>query len=124
MSSKHVLVADDDPDIRTVVADVLEFEDCQVETARDGQEALERILSDPPSVLLLDMRMPRMNGWQVAAQLRERGLQVPIIVMTAAQSARTWAEEIGADAYLAKPFDLDELVTQVSRFTSCPPSGE
>ena len=124
MSAKHVLVADDDPDIRSVVADVLEFEHCQVETARDGQEALERILRCPPSVLLLDMRMPRMDGWQVAEQLRARGLQVPIIVMTAAQSARTWAEEIGTDTYLAKPFDLDELVTKVSRFTTCQPDGK
>ena len=121
MASKHVLVVDDDPDIRTVVADVLELEECHVETASDGQEALERILEEPPSVLLLDMRMPRMDGWQVAAQLRERGLHVPIIVMTAAQSARAWAEEIGADAFLAKPFEIDELVTKVTRFTNCPP---
>jgi CheY-like chemotaxis protein len=117
----HVLVVDDDPEIRAVVADVLTMEECRVETARDGAEALARIEAARPCVVLLDMRMPVMDGWQVAAQLRERGLELPIVVMTAAHDARAWAEEIGADAVLAKPFELDELVATVTRFAPCPP---
>ena len=121
MAMNHVLVVDDDPEIRAVVADVLTMEECRVETARDGAEALARIEAATPCVVLLDMRMPVMDGWQVAAQLRERGLELPIVVMTAAHDARAWAEEIGADAVLAKPFELDELVATVTRFAPCPP---
>ena len=121
MAMNHVLVVDDDPEIRAVVADVLTMEECRVETARDGAEALARIEAARPCVVLLDMRMPVMDGWQVAAQLRERGLELPIVVMTAAHDARAWAEEIGADAVLAKPFELDELVATVTRFAPCPP---
>jgi DNA-binding response OmpR family regulator len=68
-----------------------------------------------PSVILLDMRMPVLDGWGFAERLRERRLPYPIVVMTAAESARRWAEEIGADAYIAKPFDVNELLQIIER---------
>jgi CheY-like chemotaxis protein len=81
----------------------------------DGAEALRRAAEVEPSLLLLDMRMPGVTGWEVARRLRERGSAPPILVMTAAQDARLWAEQIGAAGYLPKPFDLDDLLTAVER---------
>ena len=66
-----------------------------------------------PTLGLLDMRMPFMDGWAVARSMRESGSKVPIIVMTAAESAERWADEIGAAGHLAKPFGLDELIACV-----------
>jgi two-component system response regulator MprA len=64
------------------------------------------------------MRMPVMDGWAVARAMRESGSRVPIIVMTAAESAKKWADEIGAAGHLAKPFLLDELIDCVERYAS------
>ena len=61
------------------------------------------------------MRMPVLDGWGFARQLKEQGRSVTIIVMTAAQNARRWAEEIDADGYIAKPFDLPDLLAAVER---------
>ena len=108
-----ILVVDDDEAILDVVADVLRFEGYPVETAVDGQEALAAVERERPSLVLLDMRMPRLDGWGFARELRDRGIQVPILVMTAARDASGWAEEIGARGYLAKPFDIDELIDAV-----------
>ena len=102
-----ILIVDDDSGIRETVSDVLSFEGYPVHTATNGEEALETIGTlraiNPkcPCMLLLDMRMPVLDGWGVARELRERGIEVPIIVMTAARDARVWAREIGADGCLA-----------------------
>jgi CheY-like chemotaxis protein len=118
----YILVVDDDPSIRDVVSEVLDWQGCPVLTAANGREALERIQASPPVVVLLDMRMPVLDGWGVVKELRERGVTLPIIVMTAAQDARRWAQEINAAAYLAKPFELDDLLSTVRRFAPCPPA--
>lgn len=110
-----ILVVDDDPDIREVVRDILEGEGYRVATAANGAEALRVLEQQPAALVLLDMRMPVLNGWDFAAALRARGARTPILVMTAAQSARRWAEEIGAQGYIAKPFDLSELLTAIER---------
>lgn len=110
-----ILVVDDDPDIRSLVAEILDFEGYLVETAANGAEALEAISRASPRLVLLDMRMPVLSGWDLARKLAERGLKVPIIVMTAAQDARRWADEIGAQGYLAKPFGLPDLLSVVER---------
>src|SRR5215207_1263079 len=108
--TRHVLVVDDDPDIRATVSEILDLEGCEVVAASNGLEALEQVQSSPPCVILLDMRMPVLDGWGVARELRARGVGVPIVVMTAAQDAGRWAREIEADAVLAKPFELDDLL--------------
>jgi CheY-like chemotaxis protein len=110
-----VLVVDDDPAILATVAETLELEGYPVVTARNGAEALRCIEGERPSLLLLDMRMPVLDGWGLARELRARGIAVPLLVMTAAQDARRWAEQIGAAGYLAKPFDLDDLLDTVAR---------
>lgn len=113
---RPVLIIDDDPAIRETVSDALIFEGYHVETAANGEEALALLDRLAPCLILLDMRMPVLDGWGFAERAKERGLDVPIVVLTAARSARDWAEEIGATDYLAKPFDLDALLDAVKRF--------
>jgi CheY-like chemotaxis protein len=108
-------VVDDDPAIRDLVADALQDEGYVVTTAANGAEAVEAIEQRRPSLVLLDMRMPVLDGWGFAQAMRERGVRLPIVVMTAAEDARRWCDEIGGDACLSKPFDLDELFGAVAR---------
>jgi two-component system response regulator MprA len=111
-----VLVVDDDMSILDTVSAILSGEGYDVVSAASGQEALDAVARKRPVVILLDMRMPVMDGWAVARALRSRGMSVPIVVMTAAESAKRWADEVGAEGYLAKPFGLDELLMTVRRF--------
>jgi CheY-like chemotaxis protein len=109
-----ILVVDDDPAILSTVADILEFEGYQVEVAANGAEGLRVLERVQPRLVLLDMRMPILDGWDFARTLRERGIILPILVMTAAQDARRWAQEIGAAGYVSKPFELLDLLTAVA----------
>jgi CheY-like chemotaxis protein len=111
-----VLVVDDDTSILDTVSAILSGEGYDVISASTGQEALAAVARSKPVLILLDMRMPVMDGWAVARALREQGVKVPIVVMTAAESAKRWADEVGAEGYLAKPFGLDELLATVERF--------
>ena len=120
---RPILVVDDDPAIRTTIADILGLEGYEVETAANGLEALNSVSDHLPAVIVLDMRMPIMDGWTFARELQTRGIKLPIIVITAAQNARTWAQEIGADAYLAKPFELTDLLEAVERLERRPPTS-
>jgi CheY-like chemotaxis protein len=113
MQHDTILVIDDDPAILTTLTDILQFEGYHVVTATNGAEGLRRLEADLPQLILLDMRMPVMDGWEFARAVRERGIALPIFVMTAAQDARRWAQEIGAAGYLAKPFDLPDLLATV-----------
>lgn len=110
-----VLVIDDDPAILRTVADILSDEGYNVVTAANGAEGLELLDRVAPGLILLDMRMPVMDGWEFARALDSRRQAIPLVVMTAAQDARQWAREIGAAAYVAKPFDLIELLDTVER---------
>ena len=105
-----ILVVDDDPDILSTVSDILEFEGYKVERALNGAEGLKAIDRIRPWLVLLDMRMPVLNGWDFARILKEKGINLPILVMTAAQDAQRWAQEIGAEGFIAKPFDLTDLL--------------
>lgn len=111
-----VLVVDDDTSILDTVSSILSGEGYEVVSAATGKEALAAVARKQPQLILLDMRMPVMDGWAVARALREQGIDVPIVVMTAAESAARWADEVGAQGYLAKPFGLDELLATVERF--------
>lgn len=111
-----ILVVDDDPEILAMLRDFLESEGLTVRTASNGAEALETLDELVPSIILLDMRMPVLDGWGFAEQLRARQLTYPIVVMTAAESASRWAEEIGANGYIAKPFDVNELLQTIERY--------
>lgn len=115
MNTRPVLVVDDDPAILSVVAEILRDEGYTVVTATNGAEALVVVGGTEPSVVLLDMRMPVLDGWGFVAALREQGRVLPILVMTAAQDARRWATDVDAAGFVAKPFDLMELLTAVER---------
>ena len=112
----HVLVADDEPAIVEMIRDILEEYGFRVVTAANGSEALRLVEEIAPEVVLLDMNMPVLDGEGFIAAVRERGLRVPIVIMTAGSSAKRWAAELGADAYLAKPFELSNLVDITRRF--------
>jgi two-component system chemotaxis response regulator CheY len=112
---KPILVVDDDPEILAMLRDFLESEGLSVRTASNGEEALDALATTTPSLILLDMRMPVLDGWGFAERYRAGAFGYPIVVMTAAESARRWAEEIGATGYIAKPFDVDELLQTIER---------
>ena len=113
MPDVHVLVVDDEPDIRATVSAMLEIEGYAVTEAANGADALHRVEERAPDVILLDMRMPVLDGWGFAAELRRRGHRMPIVVMTAARDAAHWASEIAASAFLAKPIGFAEHRTAV-----------
>jgi CheY-like chemotaxis protein len=110
-----ILVVDDDPTILATVSETLDMEGYPVVTASNGAEALQEVDRNRPSLVLLDMRMPVMDGWSFMRGVRERGLELTVVVMTAATDARRWAAEIGAQGVLAKPFELDDLTNAVRR---------
>lgn len=115
MPDLRVLIVDDEPDIRATVSAMLEIEGYRVEEAANGADALRAIERRVPDVILLDMRMPVLDGWGFAHELRERGHRTPIVVMTAARDAARWAADVAASAFVAKPFGFDDLVSAVER---------
>ena len=111
-----ILIVEDDEVISQTLEFVLVEEGYAVALAANGKEALARVEGQPPRLILLDMKMPIMDGWAFAAAYRERpGPHAPIVVMTAARDSRSRAAEIGADGFIAKPFDLDALLALVRR---------
>jgi CheY-like chemotaxis protein len=115
MPDVRVLVVDDEPDIRATVSAMLEIEGYHVDEAVNGADALHAVEQRPPDLILLDMRMPILDGWGFASEMRRRGNRTPIVVMTAARDAARWAREIAAAAFVAKPFGMDDLINAVER---------
>ncbi|MCL9793517.1 response regulator [Frankia sp. AgKG'84/4] len=111
--------------IRQLVVVNLELEGFEVHTAVDGVDALEMVREVNPQVITLDIMMPRMDGWDVAAHLREDPVtaNIKLIMLTArAQEADVRrGSRIGVDYYLTKPFDPDELITVVQRLAAGQP---
>jgi CheY-like chemotaxis protein len=110
----YVLVVDDDPMIRSLLTEVLELSDYEVQGAANGLEALKAIERCRPSVMLLDMQMPVLDGWGVARSLHEQGRHIPTVVMTAASAAKQWCREVSAEACLGKPFDLEDMLRAIA----------
>ena len=117
----HVLVVDDEPDIRQTIADILASEGYSVATAANGRAALERIAERPPAVILLDLQRPVMSGWEVLEQLRQREIGIPVVFMTAGYRAHIEADRHHAQGHLGKPFEMDDLLHVVARFTGHTP---
>nr|PZN63480.1 MAG: response regulator [Sphaerobacter thermophilus] len=111
----HVLVVDDDFSIRQVIRFALEDEGYSVDEAPDGEAALAAIDLHHPDVILLDMRMPGMDGWDFVERYRENhGHRAPIIILTASQDPFRGRAEIHPENHLAKPFDLDVLLERIA----------
>jgi CheY-like chemotaxis protein len=120
-TSQQVLVVDDDEGIRELVAMALCSAGYEVISAPDGAAALELLATSRPAVILLDMLMPHVDGWEFARLYEQRpGPHAPIIVLTAARDAQARAAEIKANAWLAKPFHLDALFACVEQYAMQP----
>jgi two-component system alkaline phosphatase synthesis response regulator PhoP len=115
MSGERLLVVEDESHLAEVIADNLALEGYAIEVSGDGREALERILRDPPALVLLDVMLPSLDGFGVCEAVRGRGLDVPILFLTArsASDDRVRGLELGGDDYLGKPFELRELMLRV-----------
>ncbi len=111
---KHILVVDDSPSVRRVVGNMLKQHNWEVQMARDGVEALEMITRETPAAVLLDVEMPRMDGYELIATVRaqEQYRTLPLIMLTSRAAAKHQqrAMQLGATAYLVKPYQDDELL--------------
>jgi two-component system, OmpR family, response regulator MprA len=115
----RVLVADDEPAVRTSLSRALGLKGYEVTLAENGREALDLLDDGSVDVLVLDVMMPRLDGFEVCRRLRSQGDRTPILMLTArdAVDARVSGLDAGADDYLVKPFALDELVARLRAIT-------
>ena len=116
--SHSVLVVDDHVDIRNVLKLALTDDGCIVTIARNGVEALEAVRGDTFAVILIDVQMPGMDGLGFVRAYRSLpGHQAQLVIMTAGPDAQLYAQQIGADAYLSKPFDLDDVLAMTAELS-------
>jgi two-component system alkaline phosphatase synthesis response regulator PhoP len=113
--AERILIAEDEANLAEVLADNLALEGHAVEVVGDGARALERVRAEPPALLVLDVMLPGLDGFEVCARLRGEDSRVPILFLTARNSddERVRGLELGGDDYLGKPFDLRELLLRV-----------
>jgi DNA-binding response OmpR family regulator len=112
--ARRVLIVDDDPAIQRVLSQTLQLEGHEITIAGDGQEAIDKLDGYLPDVVILDVMMPRMNGYEVLAKIRsdQRTANLPVILLTAKSSIEdVWQGwHAGVDYYMTKPFDVEELL--------------
>lgn len=111
----RILVVDDDDKIISMLRRGLAFEGYDVHTASNGAEGLKMVLNEEPDVVVLDVMMPQVDGFEALRRLREGGSKVPVLMLTAKDEVenRVKGLDIGADDYLVKPFALEELLARV-----------
>jgi two-component system response regulator MprA len=121
----RILVVDDDRAVRQSLRRSLAFNGYDVDVAADGVEALERAAEAAPHLIVLDVMMPRLGGLDACRELRARGLDTPVLMLTARDSASDRADGLaaGADAYLPKPFALDDLLGHIRALLDRTPVG-
>lgn len=112
---QRIFVVDDDEKITSLLRRSLAFEGYEVHIANDGQSGLKLLQAEDPDLLVLDVMMPIMDGWEVCRRVREAGSGVPILMLTAKDDIqdRVKGLDLGADDYLIKPFALEELLARV-----------
>ena len=112
---EKILVVEDEKDMLLGLKDNLEYEGYEVLTARNGEEGLEAAMTRQPDLILLDIMMPKMDGYEVCRELRRRGLDTPIIMLTAKSQEvdKVIGLELGADDYITKPFSIREMIARV-----------
>ncbi len=128
MNKLKIMIVDDDPNIQQLISLYLTREGFEVVTASAGDEALRLFKSAPPNLMLLDIMLPVMDGWQVCREVRKVS-NIPIIMLTAKDETfdKVLGLELGADDYIVKPFDTKELVARIKavlrRFQTTEPGG-
>jgi DNA-binding response OmpR family regulator len=112
---ERILIIEDELPMRTALQDALAAENYRVLSASDGEIGLQRALTEKPDLILLDIMMPKLDGYAVCAELRRLGLSAPILMLTAKGQVedRVVGLDAGADDYLVKPFSTDELLARV-----------
>jgi DNA-binding response OmpR family regulator len=125
---KRILVIEDEPQMLLGLRDNLELEGYEVATASDGDEGLQKAASFQPDLVILDVMLPRKNGFDVCRELRARGTVTPVVMLTARsqETDKVLGLELGADDYVTKPFSITELLARVRavlRRTGTRPSG-
>ncbi len=118
MSARKILIIEDDPVLRRGLRDNLEACGYLVRTAEDGQRGLEALLDETPDLMLLDLMLPKLDGYEICRRARERRLTLPIIMLTARGQEDDIVRglELGADDYVTKPFSIRELLARVRAF--------
>jgi len=111
----HIVVIDDDEKITSLLRRSLAFEGYEVTTAQDGAEGLRLLNQRQADLVVLDVMMPRIDGWEVCRRLREAGIMTPVLLLTAKDEVqdRVKGLDLGADDYLVKPFALEELMARI-----------
>ena len=114
MNSHRVLIIEDDPTLSRGLADNFRAQGYQVEVARDGQTGLAEALRQSPDLILLDIMLPKLNGYELCRQVRVRNAEVPIVMLTAKGQEEDIVQglELGADDYVTKPFGIRELLAR------------
>lgn len=119
--SKSVLVVEDDPDQRRLLERMLTAGGWRVSTAPDGEAGIRVAIATPPDIVVLDVMMPELNGFQTCRRLKSEPAtrSVPVVILTSKDqpSDEFWAREVGADAFLHKPADIQTLMALLSRLT-------
>ena len=112
---KRILLIEDEPGIVLTLTDRLTREGYSVDSATDGESGLERATNDAFDLLLLDLMLPRMSGFDVCKELRKRGIETPVIILTARGQVvdKVVGLKLGADDYVTKPFEMAELLARV-----------
>ncbi len=118
MPGSSVLIVEDDPALLRGLKDNFEAQNYRVELARDGPEGLSAALANPPDLLILDLMLPKLNGYEICHALRAKGLEMPIIMLTAKGQEEDIIRglELGADDYVTKPFSVRELLARAKAF--------
>jgi DNA-binding response OmpR family regulator len=109
---------EDDPTLLRALKDNFEYKGYRVRTADDGEKGLNAILNEKPDLVVLDIMLPRINGYEVCRLIRERGIDLPVIMLTAKgqESDIVLGLNIGADDYVTKPFSISELLARANAF--------
>jgi DNA-binding response OmpR family regulator len=118
MRAASVLIIEDDPALLRGLKDNFEARNYRVRVARDGREGLAAVLADPPDLLVLDIMLPRTNGYEICRAVRAKKLELPIIMLTAKGREEDIVRglELGADDYVTKPFSIRELLARAKAF--------
>jgi CheY-like chemotaxis protein len=116
--ARPVLVVDDDAETRSAERAVLTEDGFRVIEASDGAEAMRQIQKDPPSLIVLDIQMPGVDGPAFARELRMALRHVPLVILTGVDDPKAEADRCNAEAFLSKPFNAPELVKVVRRFAT------